>query len=97
MLPRFKDKLSLSQNPPNPLIGFVISKKIVKKACLRNKSKRKIREAVRVLIQENVEFSQSLSKWYAMVFIIIKDLKDISFTELKQALINTVKLAKEKY
>ncbi len=81
----------------DPLIGFVISKKTIRLAINRNKAKRKLREAVRNLIKCNLEFSQDIKNWYAIVFVINKELKEISFTDLLHEVINAVKLAKEKY
>lgn len=47
-----------------PLVGFVVSKKISKSACARNKMKRRIREAYRQYK------AQTLSQWYVIVFVI---------------------------
>ncbi|MFX7025311.1 ribonuclease P protein component, partial [Acinetobacter baumannii] len=48
-------------------MGFVVAKKVSKSACLRNKVKRRIREAYRLMRSSDPEIRQELAQWYAMV------------------------------
>ncbi len=47
-----------------PMTGFVVSKKVSKSACQRNRIKRRVREAYRRLDKK------SLDQWYVMVLVI---------------------------
>ncbi|MFX5668415.1 ribonuclease P protein component, partial [Acinetobacter baumannii] len=58
------------QSTALPLVGFVVAKKVCKSACLRNKVKRRIREAYRLLRLSDSQARQELAQWYAMVFVI---------------------------
>ncbi len=60
----------------SPMTGFVVSKKVSKSACLRNKMKRRIRESYRLLR------SQSLSQWYVMILVIKENARNASWADL---------------
>lgn len=56
-----------------PLTGFAISKKVLKSACKRNRAKRRVREAYRLIKNSaNQAFYQEtfLHRWYALVYVI---------------------------
>ena len=59
-------------------IGFVVSKKVSKKAVLRNKVKRRLREAVK---RELV----SLKPGFDLVFFTRREIKDREFSDIQQA------------
>lgn len=62
-------------------MGFVVSKKIHKRAVKRNRIKRLIREAVRIYIKENKTFN---TKYMSLIFVSSAKLLDQSFSEIKK-------------
>ena len=62
-------------------IGFVVSKKIHKRAVKRNRIKRLMRESVRIYIKENENFN---TKHISLIFVSSAKLLDQSFTEIKK-------------
>ena len=72
-------------------IGVVVSRKVSKKAVLRNKTKRKLREAARANIKK-------IKPGYDLVFFTKKGIEKKSFSEIKkevEKLIARAKLFKE--
>lgn len=72
-------------------IGVVVSRKVSKKAVLRNKAKRKIREAIRANIKK-------IKPGYDLIFFTKKGIEKKSFSEIKEEvekLIVRAKLFKE--
>ncbi|MDD5639820.1 MAG: ribonuclease P protein component [Candidatus Pacebacteria bacterium] len=61
-------------------IGFIVSKKVSKKAVERNRIKRLFREAVRLDIDR-------IKSGYDLVFIILNSAKEIDLTEIKKEII----------
>jgi len=57
--------------------GFIVGKRVSNKANKRNKIKRRLREIVRLKLKENALISQGKDS----VFIVLKDMKDMSFIE----------------
>jgi ribonuclease P protein component len=66
-------------------IGIVVSKKISKKAVERNKIKRQIREIAR---------KQNFKKGFQMIIITYPSIKEKSFEDIENQLINLFKKAK---
>ena len=60
-------------------IGFVVSKKIHKRAVKRNKIKRLMRECVRIYIKENSDFN---TKYLSLVFVASTKLLNKNFAEI---------------
>ncbi|MDD5098582.1 MAG: ribonuclease P protein component [Candidatus Pacebacteria bacterium] len=58
-------------------IGFVVSKKVSKKAVERNKVKRRLREATR-------EKKDDIDKGLSIVIVALPVIKDLSFEEIKK-------------
>ena len=72
-------------------IGVVVSRKVSKKAVLRNKTKRKLREAARANIKK-------IKPGYDLIFFTKKGIEKKSFSEIKkevEKLIAQAKLFKE--
>ena len=67
-----------------PLIGFVISKKISAKAVERNKLKRKLSEAVRTLLPQ-------INKNYKIIFLGKRELKEASFADISNQVESSLK------
>lgn len=76
-----------------PLAGFVVSKKTLNKAVDRNKAKRRVREAYRLIRLTLPE----LSNWYALVFIIHKEALDADFEVMREAMVKSIKQADKKF
>jgi len=80
-----------------PLAGFVIAKKVSKSACKRNRAKRRIREAYRLIRHESPEFCQSLEQWYALVFVLHDKVLTASWEEIRQAVSSCLSKAATKF
>ncbi len=74
-------------------VAFVVSKKIDKRAVVRNKIKRRMREIYKNYMEENKGFP----KWMSMIFSAKSDVKDIDFQTFKIEMYNLIKKAEEKY
>lgn len=66
--------------------GFLVSKKVSKKATIRNKIKRQLRELVRI-------YQQRLSNNYDLVFIALPGFEKNSFLEINEIFLNLLKRA----
>jgi len=56
-----------------PMIGFSISKKVLKSACKRNRAKRRVREAyrqVKTTFDDVFRQEAAMHRWYALVYVI---------------------------
>ncbi len=80
-----------------PLVGFVVAKKVCKSACARNRAKRRVREAYRLLRLSNAEFREKLSQWYAMVFVVHNKTLDAQWTDIQNAVLDCLNKANAKY
>ena len=73
------------QNTPLPLrptrVGFIVSKKIHKRATKRNRIRRRLRELVRLYLRKHQ--LQSFSGYRAFVFIARPDALSVNFQDLK--------------
>jgi ribonuclease P protein component len=83
-------ELAKIQSVALPLVGFVVAKKVSKSACLRNRVKRRLREAYRLLRLSDPELSQELAQWYAMVFVVHSKAFEASWTELRDAVSESI-------
>lgn len=61
-------------------IGFIVSKKVSKKAVERNRVKRLFREAVRLELAR-------IKPGYSLVFIVLNSAKEKDLTEIKQEIV----------
>lgn len=66
-----------------PLVGFVIAKKVCKSACVRNRTKRRVREAYRLLRHTTAAQQLSLDQWYALVWVIHEKALGASWEEIQ--------------
>ena len=73
--------------------AFVVSKKIDKRAVVRNKIKRRMREVYKKILKENPKFS----KWMSMIFSVKSDVKDIDFSLFEREFRALIQKAEEKY
>ncbi|HOK00650.1 MAG TPA: ribonuclease P protein component [Candidatus Paceibacterota bacterium] len=76
----------LENNLKTSRFGFVVSKKFSKKAVVRNKIKRRLRE----IIRKNLIY---IKKGFDCVIIVLPDLKIKKFEELEEILIKLFKKA----
>ncbi len=74
----------LKVNSNQPLIGFVISKKISTKAVERNKLKRKLSEVVGSLLPR-------INNNYKIIFLGKRELKEASFTDISNQVESALK------
>ena len=70
-------------------VGFVVSKKISKRAVKRNRIKRLMRENIR-LILKNKEFD-SLNKFQSIIFMAKNDILDSNFEEIRNTIVILLK------
>jgi RNase P protein component len=91
-----------------PLTGFVISKKIFKSACRRNRAKRTLREAYRLLRRGGescqalfssncADVRLSLQQWYALVFVINEKALSATWPEICKKMEDTLSQADKKF
>jgi ribonuclease P protein component len=81
-----------------PLVGFSISKKVLKSACKRNRAKRRVREAYRSIRKEadpKLVEQVKMERFYSLVFVInpavlTAKFEDVS-TAVKESLIKATK------
>ena len=67
---------------PNDLkIGFVVSKKLSKSAVKRNRVKRQMREAVRLILQKN-----NLKTGYLLLILAKNEILEQDFTEIQKSM-----------
>ena len=91
--------LTLNLGKPKPFedftskVAFVVSKKIDKRATVRNKIKRRMREAYKALIKENPKYI----KWMSLIFSAKKDSPNIDFQSIKEHMKQLLEKAAEKY
>ncbi|HEY9713481.1 MAG TPA: ribonuclease P protein component [Chroococcales cyanobacterium] len=80
-----------------PLAGFVIAKKVCKSACRRNRAKRRVREAYRLLRNEDQALFTRLEQWYAIVFVMHEKVLAASWNEVRDAVRDGLKRINDKY
>lgn len=69
-------------------VGFVVSKKVHKRAVKRNRLKRLMRESYRQLLKENNLFGTQ--KYLSLVFVGTENALGKNFAEIKSAIINNM-------
>ena len=85
------------------MVGFVVSKKISKSACRRNKMKRRLREAYRNLFvgarlaEPVAKIKKSMSNWYALVFVIKENALTATWSEICSIMENAFLEAARRY
>jgi len=88
---RYKEDFLILKATPNHLeatrFGFIVSQKFSKKAALRNKMKRKLREIVRLRFQK-------IKKGMDALVIVLPGLENKDFWEVDEALEKLLKKAK---
>jgi len=91
--------LILNLGKPKPFedfvskVAFVVSKKIDKRATVRNKIKRRMREAYKILIKENPNYV----KWMSLIFSAKKDSTNADFYAIKEHMKHLIERAAIKY
>ena len=74
-------------------VAFVVSKKIDKRAVVRNKIKRRMREAYKILIKENPNYQ----KWMSAIFTAKTDLINADLTLVTSQMRHALEKALVKY
>lgn len=80
-----------------PLVGFVVAKKVCKSAVVRNRAKRRLREAYRLLRQSDRAAAISLNQWYALVWVITEKTITASWEEIKDTVLDCLTRANAKF
>jgi ribonuclease P protein component len=90
-----------------PLVGFVVSKKVIRNANRRNRAKRRVREAYRCLRKlaggqsetslELADVINSLPHWYAIVWVINENVLNAPWTEICKKMEECLLRANKKY
>jgi ribonuclease P protein component len=91
-----------------PLVGFVVSKKVIKGACQRNLAKRRMREAYRHLRSsekgekgvssgEFRDVIMSLEQWYALVWVINEKVLNAKWDEICKKMEESLLQANRRY
>ena len=80
----------IKQNEVCPTrVGFVVSKKVSKRAVRRNRIKRLIRENVRLMLKNN-EFDV-LNKYQSLIFMAKRDLYEEDFESIRNTIVILLK------
>jgi ribonuclease P protein component len=83
-----------------PLVGFSISKKVLKSAVKRNRAKRRVREAYRILRQgaEADYIAQvNMDRFYSLVFVINPSVLTAKFEDVSAAMKDALVRASKKF
>jgi len=80
-----------------PLVGFVVAKKVCKSAVVRNRTKRRIREAYRLLRQTPQAETLALSQWYALAWVVHDKALAASWQEIQQTVTASLTKANARY
>lgn len=68
-----------------PLSGFVVAKKVSKSSCKRNRAKRRLREAYRLLRNSPEGVALELSQWYALIFVAHPPMLEATWQDVEKA------------
>ena len=77
------DKENTDKNCPTR-VGFVVSKKVHKRAVKRNRVKRLIRENIRLMLKEDFE---EINKYQNLIFIARNKIFDMNLDEIKELIL----------
>jgi len=81
-----------------PLVGFVVAKKVCKSACVRNRAKRRLREAYRLLRNSEQPCEElALSQWYALVWVVHDKALAASWEEIQQTVSSSLAKAHTRF
>ena len=80
----YAGKIKTDENCPTR-VGFVVSKKIHKRAVKRNKIKRLIRENIRLMLKNN-EFAK-LNNYQSLIFMAKEDILTKDFEEIRNTIL----------
>jgi ribonuclease P protein component len=83
-----------------PLIGFAISKKVLKSACKRNRAKRRVREAYRLVknsFDDQFRQENAMHRWYALVWVINPGALTIGFQDIAAGIKDSLVKAGKKF
>ena len=79
--------------PRLPLVGFVVGKKVHNRAVKRNRAKRRVREAYRLM-----RLSESgLQQWYTLVFLIHNAALEADWNQIKGSVSEVLNKAEKRY
>lgn len=81
----------------NPLVGFVVGKKVHTDACKRNRAKRRVREAYRLLCRQNQDNDLNLGQWYALVFVVKAEILEAGWDQIVENVRTSLLKANQKY
>ncbi|MBS2007458.1 MAG: ribonuclease P protein component [Cyanobacteria bacterium SZAS TMP-1] len=83
-----------------PLVGFSISKKVLKSACKRNRAKRRIREAyrgIRKAADPQLVAQIRMERFYSLVFVINPSVLNLKFEDVTAAVRDSLIKASKKF
>ena len=80
----YAGKIKTDKNCPTR-VGFVVSKKVHKRAVKRNKIKRLIRENIRLMLKNN-ELA-SLNNYQSLIFMAKEDILNKTFEEIRNTIL----------
>lgn len=111
VVPRAKEQRKAPSKPRLPFVGFVAAKKVLKSAVSRNRVKRRVREAYRLLtrslrdgqspgtlVQNVAETPRyKLGQWYVLVFVLHANALEASWEEILKAVDDCLTKAETKH
>ena len=83
-----------------PLVGFSISKKVLKSACKRNRAKRRVREAYREIrrtAEPELVAQVKMERFYSLVFVINPSVLTAKFDDVSAAVKDSLIKATKKF
>lgn len=83
-----------------PLVGFSISKKVLKSACKRNRAKRRVREAyrhIRKTADPQLVAQVRMERFYSLVFVINPSVLTAKFDDVSNAVKDSLIKATKKF
>lgn len=80
----YAGKIKTDKNCPTR-VGFVVSKKVHKRAVKRNRIKRLIRENIRLMLKD--EELSTLNKYQSLIFIAKEDILEKNFKEIRNTIL----------
>jgi len=100
--------LQSAQTAPNagwpsksfPLVGFSISKKVLKSACKRNRAKRRVREAYRTIknaADPQLVAQVRMERFYSLVFVINPSVLTLRYDDVSAAVKESLIKASKKF